>query len=409
MLFNAVDTDAKVNETGVIPVREKQAKKKKKRGALSVIISVILCVAMMLSLTLSVAITLARVVLNGDVIGDVIEKLDIGSVVSSVISSATSSISLPSGESIADGLKSMLSEQPGLEDVEITDEKIAEIFESPAVKEFISEKMTDIAAAVAGGSAEDIVSKEEIIDFVSENEDELLDTLKGIGVDVDDIDDIGDIGDIDDVDDIIGDIPGLDGADTSDTSAETGNVMPATPPQGGGSGSFDYGKMASDLEKYLGGSGLSFDSIENMIQNGSGELEELKQISDYIALARKVLSPEAAAAAWAVTAVIALVLVLCNLHHVTDALVYIGIPFTLVGGIVTAAFSIADKILPQAAGDIITVGKGVSISIDTGAMARTVFDAVKDGAGTVGITVLVIGAAMLIVKIAVMIVKRVRG
>lgn len=394
MLFNAVDTDETVNETGVIPASDKQAKKKKKRGALSVIISVILCIAMMLSLTVSVAITLARAVLNGDVIGDVIEKLDIGSVVSSVISSATSSISLPGGESIADGLKSMLSAQPGLEDVEITDEKITEIFESPAVKEFIGEKMTDIASAVVNGSAEDIVSKEEIIDFVSENEDELLDTLKGIGVDVDDI---------------IDDIPGLDGVDTSDTSAETGGTMPATPPQGGESGSFDYGKMASDLEKYLGGSGLSFDSIESMIQNGSGELEELKQISDYIALARKVLSPEAAAAAWAVTAVIALVLVLCNLHHVTDALVYIGIPFTLVGGIVTASFSIADKMLPQAAGDIITVGKGVSISIDTGAMARTVFDAVKTGAGTVGVTVLICGAAMLIVKIAVMIVKSVRS
>ncbi len=400
MLFNAVDTDEMINETGVTPMSDRPAKKKKKRGALSVTVSVILCIAMLLSLTVSVAITLARAVLNGDVIGDVIEKLDIGSVVSSVISSATSSISLPGGESIADGLKSMLSEQPGLENVEITDEKITEIFESPAVKEFISEKMTDIAAAVAGGSTEDIVSKEEIIDFVSENEDELLDTLKGIGVDVDDIDD---------VDDIIGDIPGLGGADTSDTSAETGGAMPATPPQGSGSGAFDYGKMASDLEKYLGGSGLSFDSIESMIQNGSGELEELKQISDYIALARKVLSPEAAAAAWAVTAVIALALVLCNLHHVSDVLVYAGIPFTLVGGIVTAAFSIADKMLPQAAGDIITVGKGVSISIDTGAMARTVFDAVKGGAGTVGVTVLICGIAMLIVKIAVMIVKRVRS
>lgn len=403
MLFNAVDTDTKLNEIGVASASDKSAKKKKKRGALSVTVSIILCIAMMLSLTLSVAITLARAVLNGDVIGDVIEKLDIGSVVSSVISSATSSISLPGGESIADGLKSMLSEQPGLEDVEITDEKITEIFESPAVKEFISEKMTDIAAAVVNGSAEDIVSKEEIIDFVSENEDELLDTLKGIGVDVDDIDDIDDIGDI------IGDIPGLDDVDTSDTSAETDGTMPATPPQGGGSGSFDYGKMASDLEKYLGGSGLSFDSIESMIKNGSGELEELKQITDFIALARKVLSPEAAAAAWAVTDVIALVLVLCNLHHVSDVLVYIGIPFTLVGGIVTAALSVADKMLPQAAGDIITVGKGVSISIDTGAMARTVFDAVKGGAGTVGVTVLIIGAAMLIVKIAVMIVKSVKG
>lgn len=395
MLFNAVDTDETVNEAGVTPTSDKPAKKKKKRGALSVTVSVILCVAMMLSLTVSVAVTLARAVFNGDVIGGVIEKLDIGGVISSVISSATSSISLPSGESITDGLKSMLSAQPGLEDVEITDEKIAEIFESPAVKEFISEKMTNMASSVADGSAGNIVSNEEIMDFISENEDELLDVLKGMEEN----------GEIDD----IGDIPGLDGADTSDTSAETGGSMPATPPQESGNGSFDYGKIASDLEKYLGGSGLSFDSIESMIQNGSGELEELKQITDLIALARKVLSPEAAAAAWAVTAVIALVLVLCNLHHVSDVLVYIGIPFTLVGGIVTASFLLVDKMLPQAAGDIITVGKGVSISIDTGAMARTVFDAVKVGAGTVGVTVLIIGAAMLIVKIAVMIVKSVKG
>ena len=147
---------------------EQPKKPKKKAGVGRVLLTIILSLFLIIALTVCIVEYVALKSITKDTITDALKQVDISEM---VVTSDDEDISLV--EMIEDKADINLSKE-----FDIDDEQLEAILDMPAVKDFISENVSDMAEAILNGEEPNGISKKTIVDYVKKNKKSIYKDLQ---------------------------------------------------------------------------------------------------------------------------------------------------------------------------------------------------------------------------------------
>ena len=153
---------------------------KKKAGAGRVILTIFLSLFLIIFFTVCIVEYSALKTINKDNLTEALKKTDISQM---VFDSDGEELSLV--EVIEDKADINIAEE-----FNIDSEKLEAILDTPAVKEFISGNLADMAESVLNGEEPDGISKKTIIDYVKKNKKAIYKDLQGLGDEYEELKDI---------------------------------------------------------------------------------------------------------------------------------------------------------------------------------------------------------------------------
>ena len=153
---------------------------KKKAGAGRVILTIFLSLFLIIFFTVCIVEYSALKTINKDNITEALEETDLSRMVFE-----------SDGEKL--NLVEMIEENAGVDlakEFDISEDQLEDIMDTPTVKKFISENLSDMAESVLSGEEPDGISKKTILDYVKKNKKAIYKDLQKLGDDYDNLKDI---------------------------------------------------------------------------------------------------------------------------------------------------------------------------------------------------------------------------